>query len=283
MNSLSTFTFHNSCQIRTVLIDGNPWFVAKDICDALSVKNPSQSMQSLDDDERSMFNIGRSKTNGGGGLVNIINESGMYALVMRSRDAMKEGTPQHSFRKWVTSEVLPSIRKTGKYEFSPPVAENKPVVIKSKPVRKVPTANTIDLDNPEQLRRALLTYTNRVINLEEKVGQLQAVEKKLDKISNMEGLMLMSDMAKLLQEKPHEFMHRLAEMKWIFRRSAKAPWSASQQMILLGLLEQKMDMITHANGQVVVTHQVLVTAKGIRKLLDIDNSRKMNKQNNMLY
>jgi hypothetical protein len=65
---------------------------------------------SLDDDERSMFNIGRQ------GKVNIINDSGLFTLILRSRDAIKAGTPQHRFRKWVTSEVLPAIRKHGRYE-----------------------------------------------------------------------------------------------------------------------------------------------------------------------
>lgn len=115
MLNISVFNFEQNSQIRIVMINDNPWFVAKDICDALFIKNPTDALKSLDQDERSRFNLGRSKTTGGGGEVNIINESGMYALVMRSRDAMKAGTPQHKFRKWVTSEVLPTIRKTGKY------------------------------------------------------------------------------------------------------------------------------------------------------------------------
>lgn len=114
--------FESTTQIRIIMIDGNPWFVAKDICDALSIKNPSDALKALDKDERARLNLGRSEITGGGGETNIINESGMYALVMRSRDAMKEGTPQHKFRKWVTSEVLPTIRKTGKYEAPKPVA-----------------------------------------------------------------------------------------------------------------------------------------------------------------
>lgn len=66
-------------KIRTVNIDGEPWFVAKDVCDILGVKNPTQSMQQLEDFERAMFNIGRQ------GEANIISESGFYALVLRSR------------------------------------------------------------------------------------------------------------------------------------------------------------------------------------------------------
>ena len=112
---LSTFNFESN-SIRTLAIDNEPWFVAKDLCDTLGIKNPSQALENLDEDERSMFNIGRSKVHGGGGEVNIVSESGMYTLILRCRDAVKKGSTPHRFRKWVTSEVLPTIRKTGKYE-----------------------------------------------------------------------------------------------------------------------------------------------------------------------
>ena len=102
--------FHNEefGQIRTVNIDGEPWFVAKDVCDILGVKNTTQSMQQLEDFERAMFNIGRQ------GEANIISESGFYALVLRSRKPIAK-----PYRIWVTSEVLPSIRKTGSYTANP--------------------------------------------------------------------------------------------------------------------------------------------------------------------
>lgn len=114
-SQLSTFNFESK-SIRTLAINNEPWFVAKDLCDTLGIKNPSQALENLDEDERSMFNIGRSKVHGGGGEVNIVNESGMYTLILRCRDAVKKGSVPHRFRKWVTAEVLPAIRKTGKYE-----------------------------------------------------------------------------------------------------------------------------------------------------------------------
>jgi len=98
--------------VRAVTIDGEPWFVASDVCRVLEVVNTTQAMQALDDDERSMFNIGRQ------GDANIVNESGLYTLILRSRDAVKKGSKPHAFRKWVTSEVLPAIRKQGHYEDS---------------------------------------------------------------------------------------------------------------------------------------------------------------------
>lgn len=90
--------------IRTVIINGEPWFVAKDVCDILGTTNPTMAMEGLEDFERAKFNLGRQ------GEANIISESGFYTLVLRSRKPIAK-----PFRIWVTSEVLPSIRKTGKY------------------------------------------------------------------------------------------------------------------------------------------------------------------------
>ncbi|EBW9749021.1 hypothetical protein DQR71_09035 [Salmonella enterica subsp. enterica serovar Kingston] len=110
-NAVFNFVFADaSFPVRTVTIDNEPWFVAKDVCDALGIQNPTQVIERLDGDERSMFNIGRQ------GDTNLVSESGMYTLVLRCRQATTEGTAPHAFRKWVTGEVLPSIRKQEKYE-----------------------------------------------------------------------------------------------------------------------------------------------------------------------
>lgn len=119
MSNLINFTFEQS-PIRIIDQQGEFWFVANDVCNVLEIQNTTQALQSLDDDEKSkldttsspMLNIAldnRVKE------INIINESGLYTLILRSRKAMQKGTVQHKFRKWVTSEVLPSIRKTGQY------------------------------------------------------------------------------------------------------------------------------------------------------------------------
>ena len=98
-------------EIRAVMDEhGEPWFVAKDVCDILGIKNPSDAIKSLDDDERSRKNLGRQ------GEANLVSESGLYSLVLRSNkpDAKR-------FRKWLTSEVIPSIRKHGMYATAPTI------------------------------------------------------------------------------------------------------------------------------------------------------------------
>ncbi|HFK9432645.1 TPA: Bro-N domain-containing protein [Klebsiella pneumoniae] len=112
----SVFSFESSNQIRAVIINGEPWFVAADVIKALQLTNQTMSMKALDEDERSKLNLGRQ------GTANIISESGLYTLILRCRDAVTPGTIPYRFRKWVTSEVLPQIRKTGRYvreELSP--------------------------------------------------------------------------------------------------------------------------------------------------------------------
>lgn len=107
----NTFDFESHA-VRVVMLDGNPWFVAVDVCKALQLTNSRVALQALDDDEKG---VSSTYTPGGEQQVAIINESGMYTLVLRCRDAVKPGTVPHRFRKWVTSEVLPAIRKTGSY------------------------------------------------------------------------------------------------------------------------------------------------------------------------
>jgi len=126
--AVQQFTFENH-SVRTILKDGEPWFVAQDVCSALKLQNVTQAIERLDEDERSMFNIGlneRDKFDSRVSEINIISESGMYTLVLRCRDAVKPGTLPHRFRKWVTSEVLPQIRKTGSYQPSVPVNRQPP-------------------------------------------------------------------------------------------------------------------------------------------------------------
>ena len=116
MNEIINFNFESK-EIRTVVIDGNPWWVAKDICSILDIQNTTQAIQGLEIEERAMFNIGRQ------GETNIINESGLYTLVLQSRKPESK-----KFRKWITSEVIPNIRKTGKYVLSPEVNKKEIVL-----------------------------------------------------------------------------------------------------------------------------------------------------------
>ncbi|ADE14156.1 BRO domain protein [Nitrosococcus halophilus Nc 4] len=118
MNDLIPFNFDGH-DIRVVMIDGEPWFVAKDLCDVLEIGNPSEAMKRLDDDEKmTLSNTEGQKINteshsgkrGGAQFFNVVNESGVYNLIFASRKP-----EARRFRRWVTSELLPTLRKTGHY------------------------------------------------------------------------------------------------------------------------------------------------------------------------
>lgn len=114
---LSTFNFESK-SIRTLAINNEPWFVAVDICRALNLSSPSMAIANLDDDEKYTLSLTEGIEGVGKQVqeLNLVSESGMYTLILRCRDAVKKGSVPHRFRKWVTAEVLPAIRKTGKYE-----------------------------------------------------------------------------------------------------------------------------------------------------------------------
>lgn len=90
--------------------DGNPWFVAKDVCDVLEIRNSRDALSSLDDDEKNSVGITDTIPKRGNPNLNTVSESGVYALIFRSRKPEAK-----KFRKWITSEVIPSLRKTGCY------------------------------------------------------------------------------------------------------------------------------------------------------------------------
>lgn len=109
--NFTIFKFGDS-EIRVIDKNGDPWFVAKDVCSVLSIANSRDGIARLDEDEK---DVALTDTLGGVQEMAIVSESGMYTLVLRCRDAIKPGTVPHTFRKWVTAEVLPAIRKSGQY------------------------------------------------------------------------------------------------------------------------------------------------------------------------
>lgn len=114
----SIFNYEGVNPVRHIDIYGKPWFVAKDVCDCLQIQNPTMALRNLEDDEKmlvkfSSLSLIEGVTNQSlnpGQVVNVINESGVYALVIQSRKPEAK-----KFRKWFTSEVIPSIRERGSY------------------------------------------------------------------------------------------------------------------------------------------------------------------------
>lgn len=113
MNELMVFGNSEFGEIRTVTIENEPWFVASDVCAALDLSNATMAISRLDEDERTKLNLGRQ------GETNVVNEYGLYNLILGSRKPEAK-----QFKKWITHDVIPQIRKTGSY--SPDVAKLSP-------------------------------------------------------------------------------------------------------------------------------------------------------------
>jgi len=140
------FNYNAKSIIRTVLVNKKPHFVAKDICDLLEIQNTSQAVSNLDDDEKLMY---VSDISGQNRETLLINDSGLYALIIRSNKP-----EARKFRKWITSEVIPSLMKEGKYEIpdSKPETKNK---VK-------PSSQTKALENPNRIVKIVNCFMVRV-------------------------------------------------------------------------------------------------------------------------
>ena len=161
MNTPSIFTFVPGMNLRVVSIDQAPWFVAADVCRVLEVSNPTQAVNRLEVEEITMLNIGKLAGGRGNPNVRLINESGLYSLILHSRKPEAK-----QFKRWVTSVVLPAIRKDGGYVMGE---------------EKVATG---EMSDDELALRALQMFQRKVDRLtEEKVALAATIVEQTQTIS----------------------------------------------------------------------------------------------------
>jgi hypothetical protein len=110
VNALQIFAFEGT-EVRTVVRDGEPWWVATDVAAVLEIGRTHDAVRSLDDDEKGAETV---RTPGGEQSITVINEPGLYSLILRSRKPQAK-----AFKRWITHEVIPALRKTGRYEVAP--------------------------------------------------------------------------------------------------------------------------------------------------------------------
>lgn len=187
MKDLVKFEF-KSHEVRTVVIDGEPWFIAKDVCGVLDIQNPSDALKSLDADERITLDNPEGNPRAGNPLTfNAVSESGLYALIFKSRKPQAK-----AFRKWVTSEVLPQIRKTGKYEVQKTpqtyIEALEALIIAEKEKQKLIESNTeleIKLDEAKEwysIKRMKKLNFPRKFNWRELKRESQRLRKSIKKV-----------------------------------------------------------------------------------------------------
>jgi prophage antirepressor-like protein len=233
-SALVPFDFEGQA-VRVVSVGGEPCFVLADVCRVLEIENSSRAASRLDDDEKGLHSV---KTPGGEQRLNVINESGLYSLILTSR---KEAAKR--LKKWVTAEVLPAIRKTGGYMVAAPE------------------------ETPEALALRALTVLQATV--ERQKAQLAAVQPKadaLDRIAEADGSHCITDTAKLLQVRPKDLFAYLTQHSWIYRRTGSDHWCAYQAHIASGDMVHKVTTVLRPDGTEKTTEQVRVTPKGLAKL-----------------
>lgn len=166
MNDLQIFKNDTFGQVRILEKDNELWFVAKDVCDCLEIKNTTDALKRLDNDERSRFNLGRQ------GETNIVNEYGLYNLVLSSRKPEAK-----EFKRWITHDVIPQIRKTGTYSMNIP---------KSLPEALRAYANEVESHNAT---KAI------VAQQEQQIAEFKPVKDYVDKILSSKSCLTITQIA----------------------------------------------------------------------------------------
>lgn len=243
MTAIETFQFPaTGATVRTVLRDGEPWFVALDVCRALGIVNPSDAVGGLDDDEKG---VATTDTPGGQQDVRIINEPGLYSLILRSRRPEAK-----TFKRWVTHDVLPAIRQTGRYEVAPAL--------------------------PQSYADALRELAAQVEETERVKAELETAAPKADAwdtLASGRGDYSVGDAAKILSRDPaitigeRRLFAKLHDLRWIYR-AGDGRWRARQTQVDAGrLAELAQSKTDESSGDTIVyPPQVRVTVKGLYEL-----------------
>lgn len=246
-NEIQKFDFKGAA-LRTLTDEaGEPWFVAKDVCDILELTNPAVALQSLDDDEKT--NLSNSYVwSEPGRRPLIISEPGLYRLVIRSRKPEAK-----EFQRWVTHEVLPSIRKTGGY---------------------IPTSES-DSDEDIMARAVLVAQktikqkNQQIASQQSRIDELQPKASAWDNFVDIDDALSVRDSAKLLSNLGRtvgqtELFEWLDRHDWIFRENKH--WSARQSRINAGhlMMVPPKSHGTHKDGTpFAFPPTVKVTRKGL--------------------
>lgn len=233
MNELQVFRNEELGEIRALQINNEPYFVAKDICEILELSNPTMAINRLEEDERTKLNLGRQ------GETNLVNEYGLYNLILASRK--KEAK---KFKRWVTHEVLPAIRKTGGYIAGEENMNEEELVLKAIEVmqRKI---NTLQVENKMQFQL---------------IGELKPKADYTNKILQNKGLVTITAIAKdygMSGEKMNEKLHDLGVQ---YKQSGQ--WFLYSDYQDKGYTHSETIELTHKDGTDFVKMNTKWTQKG---------------------
>ena len=243
MNELQIFKSHEFGEIRTTIQNGEPWFVAADVCKALDIENNRKATNRLDDDEKNTVTL--SDGNRGNPNTTIVNEAGLYSLVLGSRKPEAK-----AFKRWITHEVLPTIRRTGGYVNS--------------------AEAFIDhyLPNADESTRTMFRAQLKAI--EELNAKIEADKPKVlfaDAVSSSDTTILVGEMAKILKQNgvdigQKRFFEWLRQNGYLIKRKGSEWNMPTQRSMELGLFEIKESTHLDGNGCNITTKTPKITGKG---------------------
>lgn len=237
MNDLKIFENKEFGEIRTVVKDGEPWFVGKDVAEILGHSNPQRALRDyIDDDDKGVTKI---VTPGGTQTMAIINESGLYSLILSSKlpNAKK-------FKKWVTSEVLPSIRKNGGY-----------------------IAGQEIMSDDELMARALQVAQNKILERDKQIETMKPKAIFADAVAASHTSILIGDLAKLISQNGVNIGQKrlfkwLRDNGYLIKREGSDRNMPTQRSMEMKLFEVKESTISNPDGSVRITRTPKVTGKG---------------------
>lgn len=249
-NEIQQFDFRGA-SLRTLTDKaGEPWFVAKDVCDILELGNTTNALRALDEDEKTNFTNCNVAQNGGRAPL-IISEPGLYKLIMRSRKPEAK-----EFQRWVTHEVLPQIRKTGGYIPTADADDDMTILAK---------AVMIGQRTMEAQKRKIAEQQTRIVELEPKA-------RFADAVAASDGTCLVGELAKMLRQNGMDIgqnrLFRLLQADGYLGKSGSNRNVPTQRAMDLGLFRIKETTVTHADGHTTVSRTPKVTGKGQRYFID---------------
>lgn len=249
-NEIQRFDFKGA-SLRTLTDKaGEPWFVAKDVCDILELGNTTNALRALDEDEKTNFTNCNVAQNGGRAPL-IISEPGLYKLVMRSRKPEAK-----EFQRWVTHEVLPSIRRTGGYIPTTDADDDMTILAK---------AVMIGQRTMEAQKQKIAEQQTRIVELEPKA-------RFADAVAASDGTCLVGELAKMLRQNGMDIgqnrLFRLLQADGYLGKSGSNRNVPTQRAMDLGLFRIKETTVTHADGHTTVSRTPKVTGKGQRYFID---------------
>jgi anti-repressor protein len=242
MNELQVFSYEGK-EIRTIQRNGETWWVLKDVCGVLELSNARMIADRLDEDDVSLAYVTDSM--GRQQQTNIVNESGLYNVILRS-----DKPEAKKFKRWVTHEVLPQIRRHGAY---------------------ITTSKLEEIMNDPDSWIRLLTALKEERQEKERL-QLQVAQDKpkvvfADAVSVSDGTILIGELAKILKGNGIEIgqnrlFERLRQDGFLIKRKGTDYNAPTQKAMELGLFKVKETAITHSDGHVTISKTTKVTGKG---------------------